>query len=150
MFFFSRGDNKGIAKIHYPSLIIFFSRTIGLISTKLGIKHHWLKGTQYFTSKVIQLSKRRRLIIFFSTIHHYDVMIAWANVFIHLKWFFRWAMWPMGLLFIFLQSMYYNLCRWILIMVLVLTISWCNKYQNCMKKTADISHLLWLYQNICQ
>ena len=142
MFFFSRGDNKGIAKIHYPSLIIFFSRTIGLISTKLGIKHHWLKGTQYFTSKVIQLSKRRRLIIFFSTIHHYDVMIALSKCVYTFEMIFQVRDVTHGLLFLFLQSMYYNLCRWILIKVLVLTISWCNKYQNCMKKTADISHLL--------
>ena len=43
---FSREDNNEIAEIHWQNLNIFFSRTDGLISTKLGTKHPWVKGIQ--------------------------------------------------------------------------------------------------------
>ena len=36
---FPMGDNNEIAKIHWRNLNIFFSRTAGLISTKLDTKH---------------------------------------------------------------------------------------------------------------
>ena len=46
------GDINEIAKIHWrddcPHLKIF-SRTIGSISTKLGIKHPWVQGNSIFT-----------------------------------------------------------------------------------------------------
>ena len=35
-----------MAKIHWRNLKIFFSRTTGPISTKLGTKHPWVKGIQ--------------------------------------------------------------------------------------------------------
>ena len=41
---FPRGDNKEIAKIHSRTLKIFFLRTTGQISTKLGTKHSWVMG----------------------------------------------------------------------------------------------------------
>ena len=41
---FPRGDNKEIAKIHRRTLKIFFIRTTGPISTKLGTKHPWVMG----------------------------------------------------------------------------------------------------------
>ena len=43
---FPRGDNYEIVKIHWWNLKIFFSRTTGPISTKLGIKHPRVKGIQ--------------------------------------------------------------------------------------------------------
>ena len=43
---FPRGDNYEKAKIHWWNLKIFFYRTTGLISTKLGTKHPWVKGIQ--------------------------------------------------------------------------------------------------------
>ena len=43
---FPRGDNYQIAKIHWRNLKIFFSWTTGLISTKLGTMHPWVKGIQ--------------------------------------------------------------------------------------------------------
>ena len=43
---FPRGDNYEIVKIHWQNLKIFFSRTAGPISTKLGTNHLWVKGIQ--------------------------------------------------------------------------------------------------------
>ena len=41
---FPRGYNNEIAKIHWWNLKIFFTRTTGPISTKLGTMHPWMKG----------------------------------------------------------------------------------------------------------
>ena len=49
---FPRGDNNEIAKIHQRLLKIFFSRTLGPISTKVGTKHLWVMGIQSFQVKV--------------------------------------------------------------------------------------------------
>ena len=43
---FPREDNYEIAKMHWQNLKIFFSRTTGLILTKLGIKHPWVNRFQ--------------------------------------------------------------------------------------------------------
>ena len=43
---FPRRDNKEIAKLHCQNLKIFFIRTTGPISTKLGTKHLWVMGIQ--------------------------------------------------------------------------------------------------------
>ena len=43
---FPRGDNCGIAKIHWRNLTIFFSRTTEPILTKHGTMHPWVKGIQ--------------------------------------------------------------------------------------------------------
>ena len=60
---FPRRDNYEIAKIHGGNLKIFFSRTTGPISTKLGTKRPWVKEIQGFTNiehrilkKVIRVS----------------------------------------------------------------------------------------------
>ena len=45
---FPRGHNNEIAEIHWQNLRIFFFRTNGPISTKLGTKHTWVKGIQVF------------------------------------------------------------------------------------------------------
>ena len=60
---------------------IFFSWISEPISTKLGTMHPLVKGIQvcFFVS---------------SLNHHYDII----SVFIDLKFFLRWAMWPMGFL----------------------------------------------------
>jgi hypothetical protein len=47
---FPRGDNSENVKIYRKSLKIFFSRTTGPISTKLGRKHPWVKGIQNCTN----------------------------------------------------------------------------------------------------
>ena len=41
---FPRGDNNKIAEIHWQNIKIFFSRTTGVISFKLGTMHPWVKG----------------------------------------------------------------------------------------------------------
>ena len=41
---FPMGDSYAIAKMHCRNLIIFFSRNIVPILTKLGTKHPWVKG----------------------------------------------------------------------------------------------------------
>ena len=43
---FWRRDNYEIAKTHRWNFKIFCSRTTGPISTKLGTKHPWVKGSQ--------------------------------------------------------------------------------------------------------
>ena len=43
---FPRGDNKKIAKIHWPTWKIFFLRTTGPISTKLCTKRPWVVRIQ--------------------------------------------------------------------------------------------------------
>ena len=48
---FQRGDNSEIVNIHWKLLKIFFSRTSGPISTKLGTEHSWVKGIQVCSSQ---------------------------------------------------------------------------------------------------
>ena len=48
---FQRGDNWEKIKINWQLLKIFLSRTTGPISTKLAIKHSWVKMIQVFFSK---------------------------------------------------------------------------------------------------
>ena len=43
---FARGDNCKVVKLHWRNLKIFFPRTTGPISTKLGTNHPWVKGIQ--------------------------------------------------------------------------------------------------------
>ena len=45
---FLREDNNKIAKIHWQTLKILFSRIAGPISTKIGRKHSWVKGIQLY------------------------------------------------------------------------------------------------------
>ena len=47
-----------IAKIYWSYLKIFFSRTTGPISTKLGTEHHWVKGIQVCWNEGPHLSQR--------------------------------------------------------------------------------------------
>ena len=47
---FPRDDNYEISKIHWWDLKIFFSRTTGPISNKLGTMHPWLKGIQVYSN----------------------------------------------------------------------------------------------------
>ena len=49
---FPRGDNIKIMEIRLPTLKIFF-RTTGPVSTKLGTKHPWMKGTQNFILQIL-------------------------------------------------------------------------------------------------
>ena len=48
---FPREDNSKFAKIHWQILKIFFSRTDGPISTKLGRNHLWVKGIQFYSNE---------------------------------------------------------------------------------------------------
>ena len=48
---FPMGNDFEIAKIHCQYLKIFYSRTAGLISTKLGTMLLWMKGIQFFSNK---------------------------------------------------------------------------------------------------
>ena len=62
---FPRGDNYEIVKIHWRNSKIFFSRTTGLISTKLGTKHPLVEGDSslfkwraplFFQGEIIRIS----------------------------------------------------------------------------------------------
>ena len=46
-----RGDNGEIVKLYWKYLKIFFFRTIGPISTKLGTKHFWVNGIQVYSNE---------------------------------------------------------------------------------------------------
>ena len=48
---FPRSDDYEIAKVHWWVWKIFFSRTTGPISSKLGTNHFWVKGIQVFTNE---------------------------------------------------------------------------------------------------
>ena len=66
--------------------------------TNLGTMHLWMKGIQGFTNKDHSILKNRIMRVF----SQINIMIYYNYVFLHLNWFLRWAMWPMGLLlFIF-------------------------------------------------
>ena len=57
---FQRGDtcNYEIAKILRQNLKIFFSRTTGTVSTKLGTKYPWVKGIQVCSNEGPRPSQR--------------------------------------------------------------------------------------------
>ena len=90
---FPRGDNYEIAKINWRNLKIFFSRTTGPISTKLGTTHSLLNGI-WFYSKKNNLILIKIVMFFFSLNQRYDIIICvyWF------EFFLMWVMWPMGLL----------------------------------------------------
>ena len=44
----SRGDNSKIINIYGAYVKIFYFRTTGTVSTKLGIKHPWVEEIQIF------------------------------------------------------------------------------------------------------
>ena len=71
---FPRGDYDKIAKIHWRNLKIFFSRTTGPISTKLGTKHLLVICTNedscpFLTGGNYKIGKR----------HGRNLKIYWAN-----------------------------------------------------------------------
>ena len=53
-----RGDNREIIKINWQLLKIFFSRTSGPISPKLGSEHLWVKGIQVYSNEGSRPSQR--------------------------------------------------------------------------------------------
>ena len=55
---FPKGNNYKKAKIHWQNFIIFFSRTTGPISTKLGTKHPLMMGIQVCSNKGPRLFPR--------------------------------------------------------------------------------------------
>ena len=76
------------------SLKIFFSRTTGPISIKLGTMHSWVKGFQGCLNEQPLNSHNINKVFFLS------LWTLWLSpVLIDLYCFLRWAMWPMGLLF---------------------------------------------------
>ena len=54
---FPRGDNKEIAKIHWPNFKIFFWTT-GSFSTKLDTKHPWVMGSQFCSNEGLRLFQK--------------------------------------------------------------------------------------------
>ena len=94
-----RGDNYRIAKIHYPSLKIFFRLQNHFpISSKFGTKHPWVKKTHGFTYED-HLIIKKKMMGFTSPNQHYVMIIVVSKcVLIWTGFFFKWAMWPMGLL----------------------------------------------------
>ena len=48
---FPRGDNYEIAEIHWQIKKIFFSRTTGPISIKIGTNHPWVKGILVYSNE---------------------------------------------------------------------------------------------------
>ena len=71
-----RGDNSKRVKIHWKFLKIFFSRTNGPNSIKLGTKYPWVKGIQVCSNKGPGPLQRGD--------NHKNVKIGWG----HLKIFF--------------------------------------------------------------
>ena len=76
-----RGDNGHIVKIHWPHLLILFSRTIKPISTKLGTKYPWGRGIQVCSNE-------------WSCPFTRGITMRLFNIA-----FLRWSMWHMGLFF---------------------------------------------------
>ena len=75
---FPRWNNNTILEIHLPSLKIFF-RTIVPVSTKLGTKHPWVKGTDILEIRTIQFS-RKRWWVFSSPNQCYDIFHSFAHL----------------------------------------------------------------------
>ena len=82
-----------IVEIYLPSLKIFF-RTIGPLSTKLGTKHHWVKGTKGFIDKD-HLILKIEMMGFFLLLINVMILHSFAQVCMvsHV------TMWRKGLLF---------------------------------------------------
>jgi hypothetical protein len=89
---FPRGDNCENVKIYGNILKIFFSRTTGPISTKLGPNHPRGKGIQLFpyhdhwsfprgdTSKNVKITlKNTKKIFFFRTMHWVNFNQTWPK-----------------------------------------------------------------------
>ena len=55
---FPRGDNRKNVKLYWKYFKIFFSRTTGLISSKPGTKHPWIKEIQDSLNEGSRLSPR--------------------------------------------------------------------------------------------
>ena len=71
---FPRGDNYELVNIHLRNLKIFFSRTTGPISTKLGAKLPWVKGIQVSSNE--EPINSHEVINVFSLNQHYDIIIC--------------------------------------------------------------------------
>ena len=83
---------------------IFFSRTTGPVSTKLVKKNSWVKSIYVCSNwRATPFTKGREEQNCKKTFSKFKKNLLFqkycSNVFIDLNWFFRWAMWPMGLLF---------------------------------------------------
>ena len=79
---FPKRDYCKIVKIHWQLLKIFFLRTAEPISTKLCIKHPWMKGIQvYSNEEPINSHKVNKGFFFFK--QRYDIIISvyWFELF---------------------------------------------------------------------
>ena len=81
-------ENNEITKIHWRSLITFFSRTDGSISSTLGTKHPRMKRI-HVLKKNMSLNQRYGIIS----------IIALPKCVYWLELCLRWSMWPICLLF---------------------------------------------------
>ena len=90
---FPSGDDNQIVIIHWWNWKLFFSRTTGQISTKLGRKHSWEKGIQVFANKGLFSFSNRTLNQCYGIIKPLCRCVYWFELFL------RWVMGPMGLLF---------------------------------------------------
>ena len=90
---FPSGDDNQIVIIHWWNWKIFFFRTTGQISTKLGRKHSWEKGIQVFANKGLFSFSNRTLNQCYGIIKPLCRYVYWLELFL------RWVMWPLGLLF---------------------------------------------------
>ena len=94
---FLRGDNYEIAKLHWKNLKIFWWRTTGPISTKLGTMHPLMKGTQVCSNEE-PLNSHKVNEFFLLLI---NILILIICVYRFSRSFLRWALWLMGLLSIY-------------------------------------------------
>ena len=99
---FPSGDDNQIVIIHWWNWKLFFSRTTGQISTKLGRKHSWEKGIQVFANKGLFSFSNRTLNQCYGIIKPLCRYVYWLELFL------RWVMWPMGLLFTNSYSLKYT------------------------------------------
>ena len=82
-------ENFEIAKIHSRNLKIFYSRTTGQISAKLGTTHPWANGIQIYLNEGPHPVPRG---------DNYEIARTYWPVFMFLWFFFQVSDWPIGLL----------------------------------------------------
>ena len=69
--------------MHWQNLKIFFCRTTGIVSTKLGTKHRWVKGIGICSNKESFNSQKEDNGFFSSPNQRYDIIVCvyWFELF---------------------------------------------------------------------
>ena len=82
-----KGDlSTCISKLRGGRVIIFFSKTTEPISTKLGTKHHWMKGIFFFKGDnkgIVKIYWQYLKIFFYRTICPISTKLATKHLWVH-------------------------------------------------------------------